>query len=299
MSICAAAESRYEEFESPKDLSHFALAKSDLARVQLASDDYTSAIESAETALQLSSDESADDLKPDERRKCRLSAHLSAGLAHYYEADMDEALAMFNAALDESDGNADVICLLAQVLWAKGGERERDVARAQLFDSIEKNPGHVQSIVLLGSIAVLDGDDETLEAVADDLKALRTSEAIDEAMKSKVGRILSVAAVLKASGEMAAEEIAEATSSIMLAPAQPRGWSELAKLSGDTNAADMALRTAKRAVPPAGKLDAVNLAKAYAGTGKVGDAQRAIVVTPWISDGWDQLHSLISPKTLF
>ena len=57
----------------------------------------------------------------------------------------------------------------------------------------------------------------------------------------------------------------------------------------------MALKTAGKAVPPRGHLDAVSLANAFAGTGKVGDAQRSIMIAPWVSGGWESFKMGIFP----
>lgn len=38
---------------------------------------------------------------------------------------MDNAIDMFRDALQEADNAPEVVCLLAQVLWAKGGDEER------------------------------------------------------------------------------------------------------------------------------------------------------------------------------
>jgi superkiller protein 3 len=103
---------------------------------------------------------------------------------------MDQAIEMFRAALEESDGAPDIVCLLAQVLWAKGGEQQRGVARDQLFDCVEKHPGHIGAIPLLGVIAVLDGDQETIEAVTSDLQGLRATDDLDVQQQRKLGELV-------------------------------------------------------------------------------------------------------------
>lgn len=124
--ICSRLEQRYEETESEEDLIQYAQAKADFARVMLGRGQYEAAAESSEFTLDLSGD-------TEKLVVCRLSAHLTAGLANYYLGRMDESLEMFKAALIESGENPDVVCLLSQVLWAKGGDEERDVSREQLF----------------------------------------------------------------------------------------------------------------------------------------------------------------------
>jgi superkiller protein 3 len=47
-------------------------------------------------------------------------------------------------------------------------------------------------------------------------------------------------------------------------------------------------------VPPRGDLDAVDLAHAFAGTKKLGDAQRAIMIALWRQGGWAVLSNSIA-----
>lgn len=124
--VCETVEKSYEETESETELVKYAEAKADLARMYLGQRRFEDAVESANLALDLSGE--IDNVK-----RCRLSAHLTGGLAYYYLGQMEESLEMFKAALEESNSNPDVIVLLSQVLWAKAGEDERDVAREQLL----------------------------------------------------------------------------------------------------------------------------------------------------------------------
>ena len=288
-SICSALEIDYEICESPTTPAHFAQAKTDLSRAHLASHDYTSAALTAETSLNLSVDDETMDSTI--RHKARLSAHLTAGLAHYYTSSTDAALSNFRNALAETDGDPDIVCLLARVLWAKGGEEERNVAREQLFDCIEKHPSHFGAVTLLGVIALLDDDRDTIVAVTADLKGLQTDEILNPAQQRSLAQLLTAVAALQ-SGEESQEgsgEIAEATTAVMLAPSQPHSWTQLADLTEDAYPAEMAVLTALKAVPPRGQLDAGTLCRAYAGTGRIGDAQRGIMVAPWMKEGWEGL----------
>ena len=295
--ICSEVEQDYELTESPTSLVRFAQAKADLARARLAAHDFDAASQSAETSLQLASDdgdESNDAFSPAARRKCRLSAHLTAGLAYYYHGSMDEAINMFRAALEESDGAPDVVCLLAQVLWAKGGNDERSVAREQLLASVQRHSGHLQSTLLLGTIAVLDEDEDAVDAVADDLRDFRAKEALTEDQHRKVDELLAAAATFQGISAQSTEgETAETMTSILLGPWSPHGWSQLANVVDDPYPAEMALLTARRSVPPNGTLEAEDLANAFAGTSKMADMQRAIMVAPWRSKGWKALSDAV------
>ena len=290
MSVCCTLEAEYEVSESPLALAHFAQAKADLARAQLATHDFAAAAENAETCLDLSIDEDSGSPDPPARRKYRLSAHLTGGLANHYLGESNKAIAMFRTALEETESNPDTVCVLAQVLWAKGGQEERTVAREQLFDCVEKYPGHFGAITLLGVIAILDDDKDTVEAVAVDLHALRISDGLSAQQQRNIGQLLeATAASIPKNQNRDQAEISEATTAVMLTPSRPHGWNQLAGLTEEIFPAEMALLTAIRTVAPKGSLDATELSKAYAGTCRPSDAQRAIMLAPWMSDGWECL----------
>ncbi|GKT82534.1 antiviral protein [Colletotrichum tofieldiae] len=290
--ICRILEADYEVTESPQALAQFALAKTDLARSYLASGAYEQAIECGEMAIQLSNDESDNELTKEQRKKARLSAHLTVGLAQYYSEDVNEALLCFESALEESDNNPDAVCLLAQVLWATGADESREKARGALFEVIEKHPDHVQSVLLLGVIAVLDNDEESVEAVVAELQGLRTSHKVGDIEQSHIGEVLGAIAKL---GEASTDEdvMTQIQTDIMLHPHLPHGWSNLADFGGEQHAAEMALTVAKKGAPPRGTLEAEDLAKAYAGTGVAADAQTAIFLSPWKADGWNSLRDAV------
>ncbi|KAL2135150.1 hypothetical protein VTI74DRAFT_9581 [Chaetomium olivicolor] len=295
--ICAAVEADYEVTESPDSLKRFAIAKADLARAQLAAGSNPEAIESAELAIQLSSDESDSELTAEERRRVRLSAHVTLGLAQYYQGSVEEAVACFDSAINESDGNPDVACVLAQVLWATGKEEARERAREVLFGVIEHAPHHVQSVLLLGVIALLDDDEESLEAVVAELQSLRASdEGVTPADQRKLGEVLRAIAAFGKGGEAARESKADqAQADVMFHPHLPHGWQELGGLGGEEgkSAAEMALRVALKGVAPRGDLEAEDLARAYAGTGRAMDAQTAVMVAPWEKSGWQALGEVV------
>ncbi|KAI1608922.1 hypothetical protein EDD36DRAFT_79553 [Exophiala viscosa] len=290
--VCSAAEAEYEKSESDEYLVKFAQANADLARAHLAYGRPSEAISHAETALDLSGD--GDELGPaytGVRRKWRLSAHITAGLAHSHLHNVEKSIKMFEAALQEAEGQPDIVCMLAQVLWAKGGSVEKETATSQLFDVIENNPGHVQAVALLAVMGLLDNDEDVLEAAEEELKALRRGDQIGVPDKIKATKILAGIAACKpkaadATGIDQVAVVADALSGIMLAPWQPQGWLELAQAAPEdedgTYAAEMAVLNATRQIPPGGKLEANDLAKAYEGTGQADDLLRAKMLAPWL-----------------
>ena len=285
--LISKLEAEYEDSESTVTLLRFVQAKSDLARVQLANQDLEAAAANAETAIDLSND---DGLESKQSHRVRLSAHMTAGLAYYFQETSDQAIQMFRGALEETQGDPDIVCLLAQMLWAKGSNEERNVAREQLFDCVEKHPEHVDAIMLLGTISILDNDQDTLDAVTTDLRNLRTRDYLDEKQQSKVGQLLAAIATLfpgKEGRELA--EVTEAATAVMLSPQKPHGWSQLAGLNPaeDPYPAEAALLTATKEVPPRGTLNAADLAKAHVGTRRLEGAQRAVKLAPWMGFTWD------------
>ncbi|RKF83022.1 Superkiller protein 3 [Golovinomyces cichoracearum] len=286
-SICNMVESDYELTESPVSLSRFALGKADLARCQLSLGLYNEAIESGETALQLSTEDAGNKLSEHSRKKCRLSAHLTMSLAHYYLGQVESGLQYFLPALEDSNKNPNIICILAQILWARGDSDSRNSARNYLIDSIERHSDHVHSILLLGIITLLDRDYESLEAVTASLHELRTKNS-----SVQVSEILrGIAALSEEKREL--RVMTEIQTDILLNPSRPYGWSHFSDVTLNQHAAEMTLKTATKASLSRGDVNAQELSEAYAGTGRAADAQRAIMNAPWNVGGWNSLSTII------
>ncbi|KAL2865839.1 SKI complex subunit tetratricopeptide repeat protein SKI3 [Aspergillus lucknowensis] len=299
-SLCSHVETEYEVSESAASLSKFVQANADTARVLLARQEFGEAIEKSETALMLSGEDDSDKFEPETYKNLRLSAHLTAGLAHYYMRAMDNAIDMFRDALHEADNAPDVVCLLAQVLWAKGGEEERSVARQQLFECVEAHPGHVGAVTLLGAIALLDDDKDVIEAVESDIQNMITRDDIEIHERARLVKLLTAISLCVADDSGVPEEtrrVGEAAAAVMRAPYDPQGWMELSASAQEPYPAEMAVKTALRSVPPQSNLDATDLSTAYAQTGKASDALRAIMVAPWMQSGWQELSHVVSSTT--
>ena len=285
--LCETLETDYERTESRSTLGKSTLTRTDLARAYLAAGSYEKAIECGGMALELSSDESDSELHREQRQKARLSAHLTVGLAHYFAKNFDEAVKYFETALEEAENNPDAVCLLAQVLWAQGSESSKETARSSLFEVIEKHPSHVRSVLLLGAIALLDNDEDSLEAVVEELLGLRTNNSVTSSEQADISNLLR--AIARSGEDPKKNEQVQAQNDVMMYPHLPHGWSSLAEVAGDSSAAQMALVVANRGIPPRGVLEAEELARASAGSGTVRDAQRAAFIAPWEEKGWKAL----------
>ncbi|KAJ9660935.1 Superkiller protein 3 [Neophaeococcomyces mojaviensis] len=294
VSVCEAAETAYEQSESNDSLARFAQAKSDLARQLLAQGNYEPAIESAEFALDVTEDEPSGPSYATQRSKWRLSAQVTAGVSYSYLGQKAESVKMLQAAIETSKltnkGNRpdpNLTCLLAQVLWATGGDQEREAARNQLFECIDENPDHVGATVLLAIVVLLDNDVEGLEVAKDDLKSLRSSSKVSVLDKLKIAKILAGLLTIKAASGDSGNEVdvaADALNGIMLNPEQPQGWLELAKVSADEYAAEMAAKNALKQIPPGGNVSAEELARTFAVTGRSEDLVQATMLAPWLKE---------------
>lgn len=289
--VSEAAEQEYEKSEATSALARIVQAKNDLARNQLALGDNHSAVGEAETALdllgELEGDARQSQLSAEQLGKLRLSARLTAGLAHYFSGALDAALPYFRTSLEATGSHPDIICLLAEVLWAKGGANERQVAREQLFTASEKHESHVGILTLIGAMTVLDDDVEIMEIIKDDLDRLRTDKDLSDEQLVRIEKVVEAISISLGGSE---QELDDARRSVMLAPWKHTGWSELADAAGGDNfASTLAKETARRNAPPNGTLGAVGLAGAMAATGDASDAQRAIVLAPWEQQGWSGL----------
>lgn len=293
--ICEKKEAQFEETEDAAVLASFCKAKADLARNQLAVGEYQASAESAQTVLDLSEYQDGTAISQDELRKVRLSAHLTGGLAHFKLGSYDEALEVFRSALEESDSSPDVVCLLSQVLWAKGTEEDRSAAKDQLFECIEKHAGHVGATTLLGAMSALDADEATQEAVLADIQGLRTSDTMNTMQKRQLDLLQAKLAELQVNSEATAEDSqAQLAAGVFLTPYESTSWSALGRMSGEAYPAQMALKTASASVPPFGSASATRLSQVYAETGTAGDAQRAIALCPWRKAGWESLSDCIA-----
>ncbi|EKV19233.1 Translation repressor/antiviral protein Ski3, putative [Penicillium digitatum] len=301
--VCLGMEDEFEKTESPASLSRYAQANADMARVLLARHSYEEAAEKAELALTLSGEEDAENFDPEACKKLRLSAHLTAGLAFYNLKSMDQAIDMFRDALEEAQNAPDVVCLLAQVLWAKGGEENRSVAREQLLDCVMNHSSHIGAVTLLGAIALLDADRDAIEAVESDLNSMISRNDIDLHDRAKIIKLLNAISAMGLNDNATVPEsirrIGDATAAVMLTPGQSAGWMELSAASRNPYPAAMAINRALQSVPPYSNLGAEDLSEAYAQTGKVGDTFRAIMIAPWKSSGWEQLSHIVPIRNMW
>ncbi|KAI9307176.1 hypothetical protein BJ944DRAFT_238079 [Cunninghamella echinulata] len=140
-----------------------------LGRMLCATGDFQGAIQSYQMALQ------------NENISSRVYCLLGAGIAHYFLDQLEEALQMFEVALNETSSDIqlrqDVIVLLSKVLWALGGDEQRSVAKNQLLTCIADSPHYLPAIFSLSVMGILGNDLTLTTAALEELKKIPTDVA--------------------------------------------------------------------------------------------------------------------------
>ncbi|CRK20854.1 hypothetical protein BN1723_012171 [Verticillium longisporum] len=255
------------------------------------------------------------------------AALIGIGLIYEEEEDYDDAVDFLERAVGRDPSN---LRIKTEAAWVKALKGDYELARAELEASLplieKKGQTYKELLALtqyrLGScIWKLDTSKAArksrtgayayfLDALKNDLNlapaytSLGVYYAEYAKDKKRARRCFQKAVELSSSEVTAAERLARsfadegdwdrAQTDIMLYPHLPHGWSRLADAGGDDYAADTALRVALKAVPPRGTLEAADLSRAYAGTGKAADAQIAIHLAPWAREGWTALRDAVS-----
>ena len=168
------------------------------------------------------------------------------------------------------------------------------MAKEQLFDCVSRGSSHAGPVILLGVMAAIEGDSETIDAVREELESFRIRDDLDPRDTEGVERVLEGIVELEREESMQTTTLYEMQKNIMLVPWASRGWSRMADFIDGEYPARMALTVAQRNIPPRGVLDPEGLAEAFIKTGVVGDAQRAVMIAPWKAGGWMALADAVA-----
>ncbi|KTW31561.1 hypothetical protein T552_04059 [Pneumocystis carinii B80] len=272
---CDILEKEYEGNENPEIIAQFLHAKSSLSRALLANKQYEMALENAQIVLNLT--------EGSETSSNRLSCYLVASISLFYLNRIIDALEMFQSSLMEFNEHPDIIVLLCKILWATGGQEERDIAQQQLLECISHNSNHICSLLLLGSIGIIN---QNVEVEATTLKYLRLLDW-DERKKHDVDhnieRYLEFCAYSKGN-----DPIYIYLSALNIYPSSPIIWSRLALLENSYDVSLMALQITLRN-PCSPEI----LASAYNQMLTIFDCLKALHLAPWLSKHWRTLEKLI------
>ncbi|CCJ30594.1 unnamed protein product, partial [Pneumocystis jirovecii] len=269
---CTILEKEYEENENPGIVIQFLHAKSCLSRALLADKQYEMALENAQAVLDLT--------EGSERSTNRLSCHLVAGISLFYLNRLVDALEMFQSCLVETNEHPDVIVLLCKILWAMGGEEERDIAQQQLLECISKYPNHLPSLLLLGSISLLNQDFKLEIEVSKYLNTFDWNEKKKYDSEYSLEKYLELKAYIKGDDPKYVY-----LSALNVYPSSPIIWTRLASIDNDPDVCSMALKIALR-----NPCSPETLSLAYSQMSSIFDTLKALHLAPWIAKYWKTLE---------
>lgn len=126
-------ESVYEETENATVERQFCIAMANIARLRLATSDYTAADEAFQTVVGLISESPDDDVVV----VLRVQALFGSGFAQFKMGNLEEAVELLQSAVEAAVEvpliRSQVEVLLAQVLWALNTNESRESAKNQLL----------------------------------------------------------------------------------------------------------------------------------------------------------------------
>ncbi|CAO1616349.1 unnamed protein product [Parajaminaea phylloscopi] len=214
-------EGRFETSEDPDIALQFAVSQSNLARIRLAVGDIEGARSAADVALGLLADDEPDEgivdvyedgddpldatLTRKQRTRARFSADLTVAFCHSRGGESDKALqtlesvttALKRGQKARPDGDRQALASLALTLSAQiqyQASRAED-AKATLLEAIAGNLSSLGIIVTLGAIALLEQDEDLLDAA---LSELGPQESIQDPRDAYIAGLLRSTAAFMA-----------------------------------------------------------------------------------------------------
>ncbi|CAO3639771.1 unnamed protein product [Cunninghamella blakesleeana] len=285
LALEAKIEQQQDEENKNTNLNRLAQVHANLGRMLCATGDFQGAIHSYQLALQ------------NENISSRVYCLLGAGIAHYFLDQLEEALQMFEVALNETSDNIqlrqDVVVLLSKVLWALGGDEQRSVAKDQLLACIADSPHYLPAIFSLSVMGILGNDPTLTTAALEELKKVPSEIAYEQDKDQWISWIFSCYYKLQGNDHSALRSLLKKAHQL---PWVATLWSRLAsesmtqdgELQNAKNLASIALVINRQQ-----QSSADSIAKSYEDaasvTGSKSLAQRAIFSAPWRIEAWEAL----------
>ena len=166
-------EEQYERDESPQKARLFAVCMANLGRIRMANGDYEGGKDAFDMCLGLldTGAEEEDTTLPIGRlvltiadlKRAQVGAHCGTSIA---QQELGEgALDSLRVALDEigeAEDKEPLRLLLAQMLWTAS---EKEEAESMVMEALSLHPKSVSALLMLGTMSILNKDDEQLELV--------------------------------------------------------------------------------------------------------------------------------------
>ncbi|KAF5372987.1 hypothetical protein D9758_001789 [Tetrapyrgos nigripes] len=183
-------ESAYEETEDAEIERQFTIAHSNIGRLQLSLGDCDSALASFDTVLGLLPENIEGEVQCS---LLRTHAQFSAGLAHFRQGHLENALEMLEASLESAEDEevkGQVQVLLAQVLWAIGTDDFKEQAKTKLLECISSNPENLTAINVLAAMGILTDDDSLVDAALSEILSLPIDRRLELDPQRNVDHLL-------------------------------------------------------------------------------------------------------------
>ncbi|KAI7868094.1 hypothetical protein BDF14DRAFT_1912212 [Spinellus fusiger] len=286
-----ALENQAEDgiLEESEQKRRMAKVHGNLGRTLCASGDFEGAIASYQNALMLGESEGS----------ARVYWQLGAGIAHYFEDQLEASLEMFETALNETESDTalrqDVVVLLSKVLWALGGDEQRTVAKEQLFSCIADNSSYLPAIFSLCVMGMLEDDPTLTGAALHELGKVAVSEAFESDKEQWIPWLFSRFHKLQGTQSQAIRSVAK---SIHQHPWLALLWrriaydlvqetSETRDVTHTMTSSALTMTLGNRSTSADDKAEAYEcVARASKEKQALREAQRAIMAAPWRLKSW-------------
>ncbi|KAI8097505.1 uncharacterized protein BX664DRAFT_293076 [Halteromyces radiatus] len=255
-----------------------------LGRTLCATGDFAGAIDNYQIALQ------------QESMSSRIYCLLGAGIAHYFLDQLEEALHMFELALNETTTDVklrqDVVVLLSKVLWALGGDEQRAVAKDQLLGCIADSPQYLPAIFSLCVMGILGNDSTLTTAALDELIKLPSDVAFDDDKEQWISWIFSRYHKLQGDDHHAIQSLLK---NVHQLPWLASLWSRLGSevVTDKDNINKRTLTSIALVMDRQQQSSTDSQAQNYENSAIVNqsqrEAQRAIHIAPWRLQSWQSL----------
>ena len=184
--LCSILEARFEKTESIVALTEFAKTKTQISRLYLGLEDYASALENAQTALDIvdeSSSYSRSDTARSDTAPIYLSSQVVIALSFFLCGQFSEAVEQLQSVLANYSEYPRVITLAAQILNAYGTAETKQAALDQLFAFIEERGPSLLILLTLGALSLAENLLDYLPAIRDEFNGLSLAEIAADSRK--------------------------------------------------------------------------------------------------------------------
>ncbi|CAR21048.1 SKI complex subunit tetratricopeptide repeat protein SKI3 [Lachancea thermotolerans CBS 6340] len=262
-------EKRFEKAQDDSELFHFAIVKSQLARVYLGLKDYETAIESADLSLGILAEHNNEVAE-----KCITSNHAVMGLASFFLDDFDQTLEHFKVLLDRPGESKQLVILVAKILYNVESEETREVALKELVDYINSNGPDLTVTLTIAVISLLEGIPDDMRAILSELKSLPLSDMISDRHRDIPFLIQQLNT--KLSQDCESQQQWQRTAFFF--PNDSGSWGSL----------DKKIR-ARIAAGGQNKVPARKMSEFYSSLGNLSKIQRSIFLCPWNKEALSSL----------